>query len=76
MTPPDHDPDARPATLALPPSAALALKMLLAALIVAALWFGEEILVPFALAGLLSFIRWRGGCPASGCRASPRSCWW
>jgi predicted PurR-regulated permease PerM len=56
MTPPDHDPDARPETLALPPSAALALKMLLAALIVAALWFGEEILVPFALAGLLSFI--------------------
>lgn len=40
----------------LPPSAVLALKMLLAALIVAALWFGEDILVPFALAGLLSFV--------------------
>jgi predicted PurR-regulated permease PerM/GAF domain-containing protein len=45
-----------PAAIHLPPSAVLALKMLLAALIVAGLWFGEEILVPFALAGLLSFV--------------------
>jgi predicted PurR-regulated permease PerM/GAF domain-containing protein len=51
------DPDPPPpATIPLPPSAVLALKMLLAALIVAALWFGEEILVPFALAALLSFV--------------------
>lgn len=51
------DPDPPPtAAVQLPPSAVLALKMLLAALIVAALWFGEEILVPFALAGLLSFV--------------------
>jgi predicted PurR-regulated permease PerM len=51
------DPDPPPAAAVhLPPSAVLALKMLLAALIVAALWFGEEILVPFALAALLSFV--------------------
>lgn len=54
---PDPDPaPAAAATVQLPPSAVLALRMLLATIIVAALWFGEEILVPFALAALLSFI--------------------
>jgi predicted PurR-regulated permease PerM len=57
MTPLEPEPPPDPPNAAvLPPSAALALKLLLAMLIVAALWFGEQILLPFALAALLSFI--------------------